>query len=161
IETRTLAEERVPGVVRVKTSSEVEVEVGVLDRCQDEVRLRADDRGRRGAGYRHRVEIRVVGLSRKSIAGVEDEDVATQAHFEPDPVADQELVVHPGADGRLVDVQLVDREKAMALHGAVEAEVDQIRALLDGELTLHGHAGQIPEPRVARTAAEEVTLVVL
>src|SRR5262249_33140395 len=145
----------------MKALPEVEVDLGVLDRGDCEVRLRARLSLAGVTVQEHGAEVRVATLPRQAIVDVEDEEVAAHPALEAEPVGEEDLLRPVAAEGMLADVDVVHREEARATDRALEGDVNVVVARLDRELALHGEAAQEPVPRVAGAPAEHVARVAL
>src|SRR5213594_1378589 len=124
----------------VEARAEVEENVGVRRRREDQVRLRVHHPVRRAAADPHRVEVRVERLHRQVVEAVEEVDVAAEPHVRPDPVGEEDLLLEEAARAALVDREPVHGEEAAALDLAVEGDVDLIVARLDLEPARRGRA---------------------
>src|SRR5262249_40595738 len=145
----------------MKALPEVEVDLGVLDRGDCEVRLRARLSLAGVTVQEHGAEVRVATLPRQAIVDVEDEEVAAHPALEAEPVGEEDLLRPVAAEGVLADVDVVHRKEARATDRALEGDVNVVVARLDRELALHREAAQEPVPRVARPTAPHVARVAL
>lgn len=145
--------------------AKVQIDIGVLERRDDDVDLGAHDGVGVVAADQRGVEVRIVALSRELVAPIEEEHVAAHPGFEARPFAEENLLLQKSAEGPLFHVQLVDGEKmekkALTLHLPMQGDVDAVVAILHGDLRLLWNVRQRPITSVLGAQAVQEPLIVL